>query len=104
MCGALRDLDAGVYHFGPQDFSLRRLRSGDHRALLVEATAAEPAIAAAPVTVISTSTYWRNAWKYQARAYRHAYWDDGTILANLLAAAARCPVCRRASSSGSSTR
>jgi nitroreductase len=35
-----------------------------------------------------TTTYWRNAWKYQARAYRHAYWDDGTVLANLLAVAA----------------
>jgi SagB-type dehydrogenase family enzyme len=38
--------------------------------------------------IISASTYWRNAWKYQARAYRHCYWDNGTILANLLAAAA----------------
>jgi hypothetical protein len=38
--------------------------------------------------VICASTYWRNAWKYQARAYRHCYWDNGTILANLLAAAA----------------
>ncbi|MGH7750871.1 MAG: SagB/ThcOx family dehydrogenase, partial [Candidatus Dormibacteria bacterium] len=27
-------------------------------------------------------------WKYQTRAYRHAYWDAGTILANLLAVAA----------------
>ncbi len=37
---------------------------------------------------ILTSTYWRNSWKYQARAYRHVYWDSGTLLANLLAAAA----------------
>jgi SagB-type dehydrogenase family enzyme len=37
--------------------------------------------------VVCASTYWRNAWKYQARAYRHCYWDSGTILANLLAAA-----------------
>ena len=35
-----------------------------------------------------TTTFWRNAWKYQARAYRHAFWDSGTILANLLAVAA----------------
>jgi nitroreductase len=31
-----------------------------------------------------TSTFWRNSWKYQARAYRHSYWDGGVILANLL--------------------
>ena len=34
-----------------------------------------------------TCTYWRNAWKYQARTYRHFGWDNGTLLANLLAAA-----------------
>jgi transglutaminase-like putative cysteine protease len=38
--------------------------------------------------VISTGTYWRNAWKYQARTYRHFGWDNGTLLANLLASAA----------------
>jgi nitroreductase len=37
--------------------------------------------------IVSASTFWRNAWKYQARAYRHCYWDNGTMLANLLAAA-----------------
>jgi nitroreductase len=36
---------------------------------------------------VCTSTFWRNAWKYQARAYRHSFWDTGTILANLLAVA-----------------
>jgi SagB-type dehydrogenase family enzyme len=37
------------------------------------------------VTLVCTGTYWRNAWKYQARTYRHFGWDNGTILANLLA-------------------
>src|SRR6266852_8294537 len=32
-----------------------------------------------------TCTYWRNAWKYQDRTYRHFGWDNGTLLANLLA-------------------
>ena len=88
VCGDLPDLPAGVYHFGPHDFALRRLRAGDYRGVLVDATAAESSVAAAPATVICTSTFWRNAWKYQARAYRHCFWDSGTILANLLAVAA----------------
>lgn len=87
VCGELPDLKPGVYHFGPHDFALRRLRDGDYRAVIVSATGREPAVASAPVIVISVSTYWRNAWKYQARTYRHCYWDNGTILANLLAAA-----------------
>ncbi len=85
VCGDLPDLPAGVYHFGPGDFALRKLRSGDYRGVLVRATGAEPAVSHAPLTVICTGTYWRNAWKYQARTYRHFGWDDGVILANLLA-------------------
>jgi len=88
VCGELPDLSAGVYHFGPHDFSLRQLRPGDHRGALIEATGGEPAVAAAPALVICSSTFWRNAWKYRARAYRHCFWDNGTILANLLAVAA----------------
>ncbi|HXV83638.1 MAG TPA: SagB/ThcOx family dehydrogenase [Candidatus Binatia bacterium] len=86
-CSNLPGLKAGVYHFSPQDFALRRLRDGDYRDVLVEASGREPATANAPVIIICASTYWRNAWKYQSRAYRHCYWDAGTILANLLAAA-----------------
>jgi len=82
----IKGLDAGVYHFSPHDFSLRRLRKGDFRRFLAGATAGDESIATAPFTVACTSTFWRNSWKYQARAYRHTFWDNGTILANLLAA------------------
>jgi hypothetical protein len=34
---------------------------------------------------VFTSIPWRNAWKYQARSYRHWFWDSGVIAANLLA-------------------
>ncbi len=88
VCGKLEGLDAGVYQFSPQDFALRRLRAGDYRGVLISASGGEPSIAHAPCMILSASTFWRNAWKYQARAYRHCYWDNGTILANLLAAAA----------------
>ncbi|HEY3615182.1 MAG TPA: SagB/ThcOx family dehydrogenase [Candidatus Sulfotelmatobacter sp.] len=81
-------LAAGVYHFGAAEFGLRQLRSGDFRQALVEASGGNPAVAHAPVTIISTGTYWRNAWKYHSRTYRHFGWDNGTILANLLAISA----------------
>jgi SagB-type dehydrogenase family enzyme len=87
VCGELGDLPAGVYHFAPAEFGLRKLRAGDCRSVLVEATGGEPAIAHAPLTVVCTCTYWRNAWKYQDRTYRHFGWDNGTLLANLLAVA-----------------
>src|SRR5215470_3039013 len=84
----LPGLDAGVYHFNPADVSLRLLRKGDFRGNLVQATAVEPGVAHAPTTIICTGTYWRNAWKYQARTYRHFGWDSGTLLANMLAVSA----------------
>jgi SagB-type dehydrogenase family enzyme len=87
VCGDLNNMEAGFYHFAPAEFGLRRLRAGDYRHVLLEATGCELAIAHAPLTIICTCTYWRNAWKYQARTYRHFGWDNGTLLANLLAAA-----------------
>ena len=87
VCRELHGLAAGVYHFGAAEFGLRQLRAGDFRQTLVEATGAEPAIASAPVILVCAATYWRNAWKYRSRTYRHFGWDNGTILANLLATA-----------------
>jgi SagB-type dehydrogenase family enzyme len=55
---------------------------------MVEATGGEPSVTHAPIVLAFASTYWRNSWKYQTRAYRHCFWDSGTILANLAAAAA----------------
>jgi SagB-type dehydrogenase family enzyme len=87
VCGNLVDFEAGVYHFSPAEFTLRKLRAGDYRRVLTEATGSETAIVHAPLTILCTCTYWRNAWKYQARTYRHFGWDNGTVLANLLAVA-----------------
>ena len=80
-------LRAGVYHFDPRDFAVRQLRAGDYRQVLVEASGDNPALCEAPVLIVGSDTFWRNTWKYRARAYRHSFWDTGTILANLLAAA-----------------
>jgi SagB-type dehydrogenase family enzyme len=87
VCGDLTNLQAGVYQFAAAEFGLRKLRAGDYRSALTEATASEPAVAHAPLTIVCTCTYWRNAWKYQDRTYRHFGWDNGTLLANLLAVA-----------------
>ena len=93
--GELPDLNAGVYHFNPADFALRKLRDGDLRVVLAHATAHYAAVSQAPVTIVCTGTYWRNAWKYQARTYRHFFWDCGTLLANLFATASAW-ICRHA--------
>jgi hypothetical protein len=73
VCGDLPGMPAGVYHYGVHDHALRRLRDGDYRAHLVEASGGEPALVQAPAILVTTSVFWRNAWKYLNRAYRHTY-------------------------------
>ena len=90
VCGDLPGLEAGVYHFDPGRTVLTCLRKGDYRHALVEATGNEPAVVNAPAVLVYTDVFWRNAVKYQAREYRHAFWDSGTIIANTLATASAC--------------
>ncbi|MFC4407205.1 SagB family peptide dehydrogenase [Haloarchaeobius iranensis] len=87
VCGDLDGVDAGVYQYDPESDAFHVLREGDYRGVLAVATGGQEGVAEAPVTVVATSTWWRNAWKYRDRTYRHAFWDSGTVLANLLAAA-----------------
>ena len=86
VAGDVAGLPPGVYHFSPGDFALRRLREGDFRGALAIA-AADDDLAGQSATLILSAIYWRNPWKYQARGYRHLFWDSGSMLSNLLAAA-----------------
>ena len=84
IAGPLAGLPPGVYHYGAHDNTLRRLRDGDFRAAATRAAGLERT----PEAILAyTSTFWRNAWKYGSRTYRHSFWDSGTVLAHSLAAA-----------------
>ncbi|ESP89675.1 SagB family peptide dehydrogenase [Candidatus Halobonum tyrrellensis] len=89
VTGDIEGFDAGpgVYHFDPNSGALDVLREGDYRGVLADASGGHPGVENAPVTFVATSEWWRNAWKYTERTYRHAFWDSGTVLANLLAVA-----------------
>ncbi|MFG1606985.1 hypothetical protein [Actinoplanes sp. NPDC049265] len=38
--------------------------------------------------IVTTGVPWRTGWRYRERGYRHIHWDAGTMLSQLLAAAA----------------
>jgi SagB-type dehydrogenase family enzyme len=80
-------LAPGLYHFSPADLKLRELRLGDWREFIARAATMRPSILEARAIVLMSAIFWRTVWKYRARAYRYCFWDAGTILANLLAAA-----------------
>ena len=85
VCADLPGLKAGVYHYDVAESSLDRLRDGDFRGDLADACGNRRSVAEAPLSIVYTDVVWRNAVKYQAREYRHAFWDSGTIIANTLA-------------------
>ncbi|HYL60404.1 MAG TPA: SagB/ThcOx family dehydrogenase, partial [Candidatus Acidoferrales bacterium] len=85
---AVEGMEAGLYHFSPADLRLVGIRRGDWREYLSRAAAMRTSILGAQVVIALTAIFWRSAWKYRARAYRYCFWDAGTMLANLLAAAA----------------
>jgi SagB-type dehydrogenase family enzyme len=85
---SVEGLEQGLYHFSPADLKMVGLRRGDWRAFIAAATAQRPSILNAQAVIALSSIYWRSTWKYRARGYRYCYWDAGTVLANLLAAAA----------------
>jgi SagB-type dehydrogenase family enzyme len=93
-CADVPGIAAGLYHFHPLELALRPLRGTDVRDALAKA-AADRSLAGAAAVLLLTGIMWRSAWKYEARAYRHLYWDAGTMLANLLALAASAGLERR---------
>ena len=65
-------LPAGVHWYDAQGHALVRV--------------GPPPRGDAPALVV-TGVPWRTGWRYRERGYRHVYWDAGTMLSQLLAAA-----------------
>jgi hypothetical protein len=66
------ELPAGVHWYHPEDHAL--------------VTVGPPPRGDAPA-IVTTGVPWRTGWRYRERGYRHVYWDSGTMLSQLLAAA-----------------
>ncbi|MDA1220284.1 MAG: SagB/ThcOx family dehydrogenase [Chloroflexi bacterium] len=87
VCPDMPGLEAGVYHFSPASFSLHQIRSGDFRRHLSEAAGNDETVANSAATIVYSSVFWRSSWKYRSRGYRYCFWDNGTMVANLMASA-----------------
>jgi SagB-type dehydrogenase family enzyme len=69
----LADLPGGVWHHDPLGHRLRHI--------------APPPTGDGATFLVITGVPWRTAWKYAERAWRHLWWDCGTLLSQLLALA-----------------
>jgi len=79
-------LDDGCYHFRVDDYALeaRSLGPVEDLAALFHRHCGLPA---APLTVLLTTIFWREAWKYRDRAFRYCHHDLGHALAAITEAA-----------------
>ena len=62
----------GVHWYDPAEHALRQVG---------------PPAAHGGTTVVVTGVPWRTGWRYSERGFRHIFWDAGTMLAQLRAAA-----------------
>jgi SagB-type dehydrogenase family enzyme len=80
-------LDAGVYLFNVQDFSLELKKKGDFSPSIARAALDQEMAGAAAVIFIWVAVIGRSRQKYRQRAYRYIYLDCGHIAQNLYLAA-----------------
>jgi SagB-type dehydrogenase family enzyme len=81
----LADVEDGLYHYDVRGHALEQRRTGD-------AAGAIAALAGLPVggrgaLVVLGSIFWREAWKYRARAYRYCLHDMGHAVSSVALAA-----------------
>ncbi len=80
------ELEEGLYHYRVFDHTLERRSRGRWAAKLADICGIEW-LAGAPLIVVLTSIFWREAWKYRDRGYRYCCHDLGHAAMSLICAA-----------------
>lgn len=85
----LADLPAGLYHYSPREFALRKLRDGPELLLQLKRARLDiELIKSAPAAFIVSVNCWRSAWMFRKRGYRSALADAGHLVQNIVSAGA----------------
>lgn len=77
------DLDAGLYHYHPQEHSLGRLHATDLRGDLQRAVLYPEVVASASIVLVLAAVFQRTRFKYGERGYRFALLDSGHLAQNI---------------------
>ena len=83
VVGAVEGLEAGVYHYDPENHSIRREIEGDLRQQLSNAALRQEPISDAPVDIVITAIYERTRQKYRERATRYVHIEVGHAAQNV---------------------
>ena len=81
--GGVKDLEAGTYHYAPNEHTISRTLEGDIRVDLARASLSQMWMATAPVNLVITAEYRRIRVKYRERGVRYALMEAGHIGQNI---------------------
>ena len=81
--GGVKDLEAGTYHYDPNEHTISRTLEGDIRVDLARAALSQIWMANAPVNLVITAEYRRISVKYGERGVRYALMEAGHIGQNI---------------------
>ncbi len=83
VAGDVEGLETGLYHYIPQQHALTRVRNGDLRESLAEASLRQASITDAPAVFVIAGVYERTAVKYGDRAERYVHIEVGGVAENI---------------------
>ncbi|MEM1532422.1 MAG: SagB/ThcOx family dehydrogenase [Nitrososphaerota archaeon] len=75
--GGVEGLEAGVYHYRPEDHSLELIRSGDLNEELASACLGQSWVRDAPLNIVITAIYARTTRRYGTRGERYVHMEVG---------------------------
>jgi SagB-type dehydrogenase family enzyme len=86
---AVKGLEPGLYHFGPREFALRRLRDGAAPLMLLKKGRPDlEFLKTLPAAILVSATYCRAVHRHGRRGYRSMLLESGQMVQNLVAAGA----------------
>jgi SagB-type dehydrogenase family enzyme len=91
----LSDMTAGIYHYSAAHHSLVLLREGNYDSYLSRSLGSNVDISACFGTVLISTVFWKNFYKYHNFSYRLQGLDAGVVLGQALAAAERMGITTR---------
>lgn len=83
VAGDVTSLQAGVYHYNPQEHGLILIREGDIRPELSEAALQQSAVKDAAIVLIISAEYERTTVKYGQRGIQYVHMEVGHVSQNV---------------------
>jgi SagB-type dehydrogenase family enzyme len=85
----IKDIEPGLYHFSPREFSLRRLREGVSTLLQIKKGRPDlEFLKTLPAVIFVAGSYWPAVYRFGRRGYRTMLLDAGQMVQNLVIAGA----------------